>query len=101
MTQANEDRSCAFVQVDNSIIAQAEYVCEPRAEPRPASGIGRVVDPTTLLVVEPGGLARCFMLFFAGAATSRDGLVPDQLGEEAEDAEPFDVGKARRNNSAP
>ena len=46
------------------------------------------MDPTTLFIVEPEGP----MLFFAGAAsaTPGDGLVPDQLDEKAERAEPMD-----------
>ena len=93
MAQAKEDASSTLVQAVNSNKAQACRVGEPRAEPRPASGIGRVVDPTTLLIMEPGGP----MLFFAGtaSATSGDGLVPDQLDEEAEHAEPGYVGKAQ------
>ena len=77
-----EDVFSAVVQALNSHKAQAHHVCEPRAQPRPASGIGRVVDPMTLFIVKPGGP----MLFFVGAAsaTSGDGLVPDQLDEETE-----------------
>ena len=85
------------MQTDGSIMEQVEHVCESRAEPRSTPCIGRVVDPTTLFISESGGLALSFVLFFAGAAsaTSGDGLVPDELDEEAERAEPGCVGKPR------
>ena len=71
------------LQAGNSVKEEGHHICEPRAETRTASSIGRVMDPTTLIIVEPDGVAR-FVLCCAGAAsaTSGDGLVPDQLDEE-------------------
>ena len=90
MAKANEDIFYPIVDGKSYKISQTDGVAEPWTKPRTASGFSRVVDATVLVVMKSGRFSR-FIAVLCGAAPGDD-FVPNELGEEAERAEPGHVG---------